>query len=178
MTDIPEIARLARQMYADGAATRAIMAETGLRLDRLYYWLKGGPKVQGVPLLPELPLRRPSSRRTRRNVAAVPLRQQRQALAARMMRAAERQVGEIETRLAGTAHAPGDSERDARTLAVLARTMQSLSALDAAHEPATPAKQRKALADDDDYDQIPADIDALRRELTQRLEAMAAGSSE
>ena len=39
-----------------------------------------------------------------------------------------------------------------------------------------PTRQRRVV-DDDDEDTIPADIDALRRELTRRLEAMAAGAS-
>jgi hypothetical protein len=79
-------------------------------------------------------------------------------------------------RLAGSGQEPGANERDARTLAVLARTMQSLTALDTLHEPK--AGKTKKPAVDDNYDEIPEDIDALRRELTERLAAMAGSVQE
>lgn len=168
MTDIPENALRARQMYEEGATAREIVAETKLSTWALYHWIAGGPKTMGVPALPALPKRR----------MVVPrkiVKEDRLALVHRMMKAAERQVYDIEMRLAGTHQALGDRERDARTLAVLAKTMQSLTALDALHEPKTGGR-KKQIADDDDEDLIPTDIDALRRELSQRMEAMAAGN--
>ena len=169
MTDIPENALRARERYADGATTRVIMTETGLNAWELYHWLEGGPKNNGVPLLPPIPKRKLAARRRS-------LKGERTILVLRMMRAAQAQVAEIETRLAGTKQAPGDSERDARTLAVLAKTIQSLAALDA-RDDKPERRKKKPLTDDDDYDQIPEDIDALRRELTQRMEAMVEGDS-
>ena len=44
MTDIPDNAARARQMYSEGATTRDILAETGLSHWGLYHWLAGGPK--------------------------------------------------------------------------------------------------------------------------------------
>ncbi len=72
-----------------------------------------------------------------------------------MMRAAERQVGEIEQRLAGSGQALGERERDARTLALLAKTLQSLTALDALHEPKAGRRNRRAQTTNDDHDRSP-----------------------
>jgi hypothetical protein len=167
MTDIPDNAARARQMYADGATTRDIIAATGLSHWTLYRWIAGGPKNRdGEPLLPPLVKRRTV---TRRRI----LKEERLTLVNRMMRAAERQVGEIEQRLAGSGQAIGERARDARTLALLAKTLQSLTALDALHEPKAGRKTSKAANDDDDCDTIPASIDALRQELSQRLAGMA-----
>ena len=166
MTDIPENALRARQMYKDGATIRVITADTGLGESRLYYWLEGGPKINGERLLP------PIARRLPRKVSSP--EKKRAGLVGRMMRAAEQQVVAIERRLADTQQQPGESERNARALAVLAKTVQSLVALDAHHKPKATQKE-KVPADDHDYDQIPDDIDALRRELTARLAAMAKG---
>jgi hypothetical protein len=59
---------------------------------------------------------------------------------------------------------------------VLAKTMQSLVALDV-QDKSKATQKEKVPADDHDYDQIPEDIDALRRELTARMAAMAKGAS-
>ncbi|HVV63302.1 MAG TPA: hypothetical protein VHD14_16260 [Pseudolabrys sp.] len=154
MTDIPATALRAREMYFDHATVRAIRAETGLSLDRLYYWLDGAPQADGGTLLPPIPRRVVVVRRSSR-----PAR--RAALVARMMRATEMQVHEIEQRLGGAA-APAGRERDARTLAVLAKTMRELIALDVLTE-----DKNTDNADDDD---APFDIDELRRELARRVD--------
>jgi hypothetical protein len=170
MTDIPESAARARQMYSEGATTRDIIAETKLSHWGLYHWLAGGPKQKnGERLLPEVPKRRMVVRRKI-------LKENRVALINRMMKTAERQVYEIEARLAGSKQAPGERERDARTLAVLAKTLQSLTAIDALHE-RKPMQKKKPPVDDDDEDYLPADIDGVYRELSKKLEAMAAGGS-
>ena len=171
MTHIPESAARARQMYSEGATTRDILEATGLSHWTLYHWIEGGPKKDGKPLLPPLVKRRTV---TRRRI----LKEERLTLVNRMMRAAERQVGEIEQRLAGSGQALGERERDARTLALLAKTLQSLTALDALHEPKTTGARKKHVVDDDDEDTIPADIDAIRRELSRSLAAMAAGGPQ
>ena len=168
MTDIPENALRARQMYKDRATIRAIKADTGLSESRLYHWLEGGPKTCGERLLP------PIVRRLPRKLSSP--EKKRAGLVGRLMRAAEQQVVAIERRLADTQQQPGDGERNARTLAVLAKTMQSLVALDVQDKPKATQKE-KVPADDHDYDQIPEDIDALRRELTARMAAMAKGTS-
>ena len=170
MTDIPDNALRARQMYEAGATTRAIVAETGLSIGAVYSWISGGPKTMGVSALPALPKRRLVIRRRI-------VKEDRIALVHRMMKAAERQVYDIEKRLADTQQALGDRERDARTLAVLAKTMQSLTALDAFHEPKAGRRKKQIVDDDGDEDRIPDSIDRLRRELSERLAGMAAGGS-
>ena len=166
MVQVPENAIRARELYEQGAPTREIMAETGLSHGSLYHWIEGGPKTRGVPLLPALPKRRVVVRRRI-------LKEERLDLVTRMMRAAERQVRDIEIRLAESGQAPGDSERDARTLAVLARTMQSLTALDALHEPKV-GKKKPVTDDEDDEDRIPESVDELRESLSRKLEAIIA----
>jgi hypothetical protein len=168
MTDIPENAVRARQMYAEGATTRDIIEATGLSHWTLYHWIEGGPKRDGKPLLQPLVKRRTV---TRRRI----LKEDRLTLVNRMMRAAERQVGEIEQRLAGSGQAIGERERDARTLALLAKTLQSLTALDALHEPKVGRTKSRAPGNENDRDRIPASIDALRQELSRRLAGMAGG---
>jgi hypothetical protein len=167
MTDIPENAARARQMYSEGAITRDIIDATGLSYWTLYHWIAGGPKNRdGERLLEPLVKRRVV---TRRRI----LKEERLTLVNRMMGAAERQVGEIEQRLAGSGQAIGERERDARTLALLAKTLQSLTALDALHEPKAGRAKTRAPHDNDDQDTIPASIDALRQELSRRLAGMA-----
>jgi hypothetical protein len=169
MTDIPDNAVRARQMYADGATTRDILEQTGLSHWMLYHWIGGGPKNRDrEPLLPPLVKRRMV---TRRRI----VKEARLTLVNRMMRAAERQVGEIEQRLAGSGQALGERERDARTLALLAKTLQSLTALDALHEPKVGRPKSRAPGNEHDRDRIPASIDALRQELSRRLAGMAGG---
>jgi hypothetical protein len=161
MTDIPENALRARQSYIEGMPTREIMAQTELSLWALYYWLAGGPKKNGVRVLEPISKRRLV---TRRRI----LKEERVHMVERMMRAAERQIREIEERLAGTQQEPGATERDARTLAVLARTMQSLTALDALHEKGPPKPKAPK------NESVPRSIDELRRSLARKLEAIIA----
>lgn len=157
MTPIPENARRARQLYKEGTPTQKILAETGLSRWALYHWLDGGPVTAGVPALP------PIGKRNRR---APKLK--RAELIERMLRAAERQVTGIELQLEGTRQEPGEAERNVRTLAVLAKTMQSLAALDAQHKRAAP--KPKAAKNES----MPRTIDELRRSLARKLEAIIA----
>lgn len=85
MTDIPEAAHRARQMYADGAPTRAILAETKLSLHSFYNWVNGRASSKAQPVLLPLP-----KRRTVRHLRIDP--GDRRSLVERMMRSAERQV--------------------------------------------------------------------------------------
>jgi hypothetical protein len=88
----------------------------------------------------------------------------------RLARTAERQVRDIEMRLAARDVAPVERERDVRMLASLTRALRDLAALrkQGAAEPGS------THADRDDDDSIPASIDALRQELSRRLYGMAA----
>jgi hypothetical protein len=173
MTAIPEPALRARQNYADGVTVRAILADTGFDKRELYYWLDGAPQLDGSTLLPALPRRYPPTR-PRMGVG------RRRSLIARILLNAEQQVGEIELRL-GTAAA--DSERDARALAVLARTLRELTAADAlarTKKTAMPAvengdttRQRVRARNEP----VPRDLEELRRDLSRRLDQLVAESA-
>lgn len=109
---------------------------------------------------------RPTKKRPASAALATEGSASRAALLKRMWRAADAQVREIEKRLSRDGQAPLERERDARVLAVLAKTLRELTALDEAN----PAHQ-VASADDDT---IPRDVDELRRSLAQKLEALVA----
>ena len=163
MIDIPESALRARDLYAAGATTREIMRATGFARAALYFWIDGGPKCEAGADSPRLlpPLGR------RRRALRKPARQARAELVARMMRATERQVQEIEERI-GSAN--DDTERDARALAVLARTLRELTALDALHR-GSEQRQKTARSHDEPF---PRDIGELRRSLADKLERIIA----
>ncbi len=156
MTDpTPEAAALARRLYAEGMPVLRIVGATGLNLYALYRWLDGGDGGR----LPPVPRRLVGTGRRRRRLA----RGDRVALVIRLWRTAERQVQEIEDRLARAAQQPGDRERDARTLAIVVRTLKELSALE----------RDDAVADRDEQDEAgPADLDSFRSDLARRLAAL------
>lgn len=166
MIEIPQAALLARDLYARGATMREIMQAAGFGRRALYFWIDGGPRrdktADSPRVLPPLPRRRTIARQTLRV-------NERAALVARMMRAAERQVREIEDRIGA---ANDDSERDARTLAVLARTMRELTALDTLHR----RNEQSAKKQDRHDDPVPRDVDELRRRLARRLDELVAES--
>jgi hypothetical protein len=84
----------------------------------------------------------------------------RAALTARLWRAAERQAAEVEARIALGPRAAADAERDARVLAVLAKTLRELVAADASQ---TEGEQ------DDGEEETPEDVESLRAELNNKL---------
>jgi hypothetical protein len=166
MTDIeiPDAARRAREMYRQGATVAAIKAETGLTHHQLYRWLEGSPGGNGASLLPPLPKRR-IVKRTRITAG------DRMSVIARIMRSAERQIAEIDRRLGNGQ----DGDKDARALALLARTVRELTAVDMMnHELEAPAAKRGAEPDDD---QPPEDIEQFRAELTRRINSIIASES-
>jgi hypothetical protein len=166
MTEIPEAAHRARQMYADGVPTRTILAETKLSLHSFYNWINGRASSKAQPVLLPLPKRR-IVRHLRINPG------DRRSLVERMMRSAERQVAEIELRVGSPRH---DREKDARMLAVLARAMRELTAVDALNielARKNPGDVRPA------QDELPPDdIDEFRNALAQRIEAIVAAGGE
>lgn len=97
-------------------------------------------------------------------------------LLARLWQAAERQVAEIEARIAaagleagsGEPRAAADTEKDARALALLARTLRELSAAEG--EGSDPLKAKAASA----HDPV-RDLDVFRRELARRLDRLREG---
>jgi hypothetical protein len=143
------------------------MAETGLSTWSLYNWLDGRASRTGEQVAEPLP-----KRRIMRNLRIAP--DDRRSLVERMMRSAERQVAEIELRVGSPRH---DREKDARMLAVLARAMRELTAVDALNRDL----ERSSTASDNtpnepvvDDDPPPNDIDEFRNELARRIEAFVA----
>jgi hypothetical protein len=89
----------------------------------------------------------------------------REALAQRLWRAAELQAAEVEARIAAGPRPAAETERDAKTLSVLARTLRELSAADAA--------LREESDDGEGEEAPPEDVDALREQLGERLRALS-----
>jgi hypothetical protein len=92
--------------------------------------------------------------------------ERRAALAERLWRAAEMQAAEVEARIAAGPRPAADSERDAKTLSVLARTLRELSAAESA---------TLQELDDGQEENAPADdVEGLRQQLYQRLRGLSA----
>jgi len=163
MTDVPDAALRARQMYADGATIVAIRAATGITHHALYRAIEGGG---GLPALPK----RRIVKKARISAG------DRVSLIARIMRSSERQVAEIEKRI-GTPDDQG--EKDSRALALLARTVRELTAVDAMNRDlARELEQTKrGSGDDANRNDIPRDVDELRRSLSRKLDALVAEQS-
>ncbi len=81
------------------------------------------------------------------------------ALTARLWRAAERQAAEVEARIALGPRAAADAERDARVLAVLAKTLRELTAADSVTDEGEQA----------DGEETPEDVESLRAALDAKL---------
>jgi AcrR family transcriptional regulator len=165
-TPTPEQVALVRRRYLERATVRAILAEAGVKLGTLYRCLYGDfPDGSGIEPAP-IPLRH-AGRRIRQRMGS------RAALVARMWRTAERQVEEIEDRLKAAGLELAERESNARTLAVVAKTLRELSVFDQAQK----SRGKRALDDSDD-DSVPRNIDDLRRSLAEKLEAFVARSAD
>jgi hypothetical protein len=167
--EIPEAAQRARQIYADGVDTRTIMAETKLSTWALYNWIDGRASRTGEQVLPPL-----AKRRVVRHLRITP--GDRRSLVERMMRSAERQVAEIELRVGSPRH---DREKDARMLAVLARAMRELTAVDALNRDLERVKEPAPHADKSGHsdEPVPRDVEELRRSVSRKLQAIIAEQS-
>lgn len=160
----PDTVALVRRLYAEGKTIKEICAASGIdNLTILYGCIDGRyPDGSGV-MSAKLPRRREGARM--RDCAG-----SRSALVARMWRAAERQVEEIEDRLAVAGIELAERESNARTLAVVAKTLRELAVVDEAENS---RKGKKQAPDDDvDDDPVPRDIDEFRRELARRIHAL------
>ena len=166
-TPTPDVVALVRRRYREGATVKAIVAESGIRNLNIIYRCLDGEFPDGSGARPEpIPKRRPGVRIRHRSGS-------RAGLVARMWRTAERQVEEIEQRL-DTAGIPlAERESNARTIAIVARTLRELSAVDEAK-----ASRGKAAAKDNDESGIPRNLDDLRRALAQKLEAFVEGTAD
>ncbi|MEA2981192.1 MAG: hypothetical protein QOF09_3015 [Alphaproteobacteria bacterium] len=160
----PETVALVRRRYAEGAFVNAIVAESGIKNLNIIYRCVAGlyPDGSGVKPAP-IPQRRQGVR-VRHRMGS------RAALVSRMWRTAERQIEEIEDRLAVAGLELVERESNARTLAIVAKTLRELSAVD---ESDKPRKGKKQPSDDDiDNDPVPRDMDEFRRELARRINAL------
>ncbi|MFG1432595.1 hypothetical protein V5F44_12030 [Xanthobacter sp. V2C-8] len=160
----PATAGLARRLYAEGVPIADICARTGLSTGAAYHWIDREVAADGSIAL------RPIGRRAGKTFALQPAETPRARLLARLWRAAERQVAEIEARIprpegadAAPPRAAADAEKDARALALLARTLRELA-----------AAEGEADKSGKDADDPARDLDAFRRELARRLEGLRA----
>lgn len=157
----------AREMYAEGFTVSRILAHCQMSLGTLYACLDGLPFGEGGERMGPVPRRRQVTGKRRRALVADDV-----SLVNRLLRTAERQVRDIETRLSAREQAPVERERDVRMLTGLTRALRDLQAL----RKQSGAPRGTAVADDDNPDAIPESIDALRQELSRRLYGMAAGA--
>ena len=163
---LPRVIR-AREMYAEGFTVARILAHCEMSLGTLYACLDGNPFAdQGEPM-PPVPRRRQVLKKRHRALKTDSV-----SLTNRLLRTAERQVREIETRLSAREQPPVERERDvAHADESDARAARPAGAAEEpkAAEPAEPVEE-----DDGDPDRLPASIDALRRELSHKLAGMVA----
>jgi hypothetical protein len=150
-----------RQQYAGGVSVATIVADNDVSKDTLYYFVDGGPH-DPEPRYPPLPRRRTQPRADNAHDS----NPARRILVQRLWRTATAQVKEIQSRL--NSMGQESSERDARALAVLVKTLRDLAASDEAN----PAAQTRTDSDDDDYG--PRDINDFRRELARKMDALVA----
>lgn len=92
----------------------------------------------------------------------------RQAVVKRLWRTADRQVGEIEARLVEAGGDPASLERDAKTLATLAKTIRDLVALDGEMN----AKGKAAPAHDQRDE--PRDFNEFRQRIAAKMAELVA----
>ena len=157
-TPTPAEVALVRELYRDGEPVKDIRARAGVSRAVLHRCLAGdfddgsGAKPAAIPL-----------RRARQHADA------RTRLVKRIWRTAQRQVEAIEDRLKAAGLAPAEHESSARMLATVARTLRELVAID---EKARPKQDEQPAANDDSDDDIPRDVDELRRALALRIAAL------
>jgi hypothetical protein len=163
----PEQVALVRRRYRERATVKAISAESGIKNRAIVYRCLAGEFADGSGQeLAPIPLRRAGAHSRARAVS-------RKALVERLWRTAERQVEEIEERLAAAGLQPSEREGNARMLATVVKTLRELSAIDKAHKP-----RRKEAPNDNDDDPVPRDIDEFRRVLARRIEALIAARTD
>jgi hypothetical protein len=164
-----------RRMYVDGVPVQRIRDETGITKHRLYSILERAPDGP-------VPLRRASGAPAAAAAVAGPIAvppdapgaasrpDYRASVMRRLWRVADRQVRDIGRRI-GTPGAPAtDSERDARALATLARTVRELATVDAAARRGVGSMTGQEDAEDDDAP--PRDPELFRAALAQRIDQL------
>ncbi|MFG1427628.1 helix-turn-helix domain-containing protein [Roseixanthobacter glucoisosaccharinicivorans] len=174
----PKAAGLARALYEAGTPIRQIAAETGLSLASVYFWADRIVEPDGTVH------HAPAPRRYGGRTTKPPSRSRRRVFLARLWHAAERQMDEIDARVAaldGPEAAPArpgarDSEKDAKALAVLARVVRELGALDGAGAAEkSPATGKGGAAAQSEEGLRGRSLDTFRRELARRLDRLRQG---
>lgn len=122
-----EMGALAHRLYREGVGVAEIRARTGLTRWKVYSWIDKRVDERGRIVAD------PAPRKLARREGAL-AREQRERMMARMWDAAEVQLGEIESRLKTLDGAGADIEREARTLAILARVVRELNVQNLAAE--------------------------------------------
>jgi hypothetical protein len=163
----PDVVALVRRLYQDGELVKDICARTGLSLGTAYGCLDGrfpdGTDDKPAPI----PRRR----------AGVRIKQRlgsRAALIARMWRTAELQVEEIESRAKAAGLEVAERESNARTLSIVVKTLNGLTAVDEAERQRKKGARQSQDDDDSDEEFKPRDIDEFRRELARKIESLVA----
>jgi hypothetical protein len=158
----PEVGEQMRTRYLAGATVPRILDEFDVSLGTLYRWLDGNPP--GGPKLTPVPRRRLAAKKRLRWAKA-----SREATAARLWRALELQVRDIELRSASGKQKPAERDRDARTLAMFARAFGSFPVIEAMSETRTHTSRNQDEQDDD-----VRDIDEFRRDLARKIDGIIA----
>lgn len=161
----PETVALIRRLYEAGVTIKKIVAASGVTNLDILYGCVGGRYPDGTS-------EHPAPLRKRRPGAQVRHRPgSRTALVERMWRTAEQQVRHVEERLQAAGLQLVERESSARTLAVIAKTLRELSAVDEAQK----SRKRKNAANNDiDDESRPRNVEDLRQALAQKLEAFIA----
>ncbi|MFG1361570.1 helix-turn-helix domain-containing protein [Xanthobacter pseudotagetidis] len=174
----PADARLLRRLYEEGVPLTEIARRTGHGRDTLYRWIDRIVADDGTVVFAPVPRRRSAAgARTAARAGAAPTRAR---LMARLWHAAERQVALIEARIPALGEDAGcDTEKDARALAILARTLRELAALEDATRARRAGRGRPApgasaaMEGEGDGTEF-RDLDAFRSELARRLDGLRA----
>lgn len=114
------------------------------------------------------PIAPPALDAPRRSAATRRTTPHRRRIVSRLWHTAERQVEEIEQRLLAIKNDPMALEREAKTLAIIARIVRDLVAIDAE----TDGNAQKTRPDQTQPGNATRSIEAFRAELAQRLDAL------
>lgn len=151
-----------RRKYVANFLVDNICEQHIISRNTLYRCLDRAYDAEGKPL-PRIPRRRSGVRRQRT------LKGDPAMLTLRLRRTAEGQVRAIEDRLARHEQEPGERERDARMMALLARTLRDLVAVGKQEK-----ELEKGIAAAKDEEADVRDIDEFRRDLLRQMDAIAA----
>jgi len=163
MTDIPENALVARQMYAEGASVEAILAKTGLPKHKLYFWLDGGRREDGRRLLPQMPRRLVRARQIKPREQLI--------LVTRMFRLFDKQIAVMESRENSTAT---EDEQDSRRMALITRALEQIGLMPTQDREMARRKKTKNDQSQAVEQPVPRDPEELRRSLARKLGAIIA----